>query len=145
MNGWQAHYSSASYEKALKYKIIAEDDNGNWTLVDGVLLLPSESTVEKSEVEEYQAETTVTEETTATEETQTEDPVTEETEEPIVEDTDVPEVDPDKLIGLRVCWCGCELEIYGCGLSKSEESFWKDHMNCHARNGESTDYTETYF
>lgn len=143
MNGWQAHYSSASYEKALRHKIIAEDADGNWTLLEGTLLLPSESKVEEHEAEETQTENKTEE--PVTEETQTEEPVIEETEEPKGEETEVAEVDPNKLVGLRVCWCGCELEIYGRGLTKSEESFWKDHMNCHARNGESTDYTETYF
>ncbi|MBD5506187.1 MAG: hypothetical protein HDR09_21165 [Lachnospiraceae bacterium] len=145
-DGWTPTYTTVSYEKALKYKIIKENADGSWTLLQGTLLLPSESKVEEPVVEESQAETTVTKETTETEESEdTKDPVTEETKEPEVKETDVPEVDPDKLIGLRMCWCGCELEIYGCGLTKSEESFWKDHINCHARNGESTDYTETYF
>ena len=132
LEGWQAHYNGVSYERALKSKVIKEDENGNWILLRGTLLLPSES-----KVEETQTEGNVTEETATTEETQTE--------EPKVEETEVAEVDPNKLVGLRECWCGCELEIYGRGLTKSEESFWKDHMNCHARNGESTDYTETYF
>lgn len=94
LNGWQVHYNSVSYEKALKRQMISEDSDGRWTLLQGTLLMPSE--VKAEETEETQIEET---EESAVEET--EESQIEETEESAVEETEKSEVeiDSDKPVG----------------------------------------------
>ena len=88
LSGWQVHYDSVSYEKALECKMISEDSDGRWTLLQGTLLMPPEVKLEKTG--EPQIEETAE---SAVAESQIEESAVEVTEESEAE------VDSDKPVG----------------------------------------------